>query len=71
MAAIVLAGGIGAVHIPANVVAELLLDRLPLVELAGITPGTASVILFDIRMPRIVLMALTGSYLAAAGAAYQ
>ena len=69
MASIVLAVGIGAVHIPANVVAELLLDRLPLVELAGITPGTASVILFDIRMPRIALMALTGSSLAAAGAA--
>ena len=71
MASIVLAVGIGAVHIPANVVAELLLDRLPLVEVAGITPGTASVILFDIRMPRIALMALTGSSLAAAGAAYQ
>ena len=71
MAAIVLAVSIGSVHIPASVVAELLLDRLPLIEVTGITPRTASVILFDIRMPRVALMALTGASLAAAGAAYQ
>ncbi len=53
------------------VLAQLLLDRLPLLEFADTRASTSSVILFDIRMPRVALMALTGAALATAGAAYQ
>ncbi|MDP7346337.1 MAG: hypothetical protein QF690_04750, partial [Anaerolineales bacterium] len=63
LGSIVLAVGIGSVTIPARVVAELLLDRLPLLEFAETGTRTSSVILFDIRMPRVALMALTGAAL--------
>ena len=68
---IVLAVGIGPVNIPARVVAELLLDRLQLLDYSEASARTSAVILFEIRMPRVALMALTGASLATAGAAYQ
>jgi iron complex transport system permease protein len=71
LSSIVLAVGIGSVTIPARVVAELLLDRLPLLEFAETGTRTSSVILFDIRMPRVALMAQPAKALVTAGAAKQ
>jgi len=68
---VLLAVGIGSVIIPPRVIAELLLDRLRLIELAETSTRTFNVILFEIRMPRVALMALTGAALSTAGAAYQ
>ena len=48
-----------------------LLDHLPLVSLnSGVTPREWTII-WDIRMPRVVLAALVGSMLSLSGASYQ
>jgi iron complex transport system permease protein len=49
----------------------VLLDRLPLVSIeSGVTPREW-IIIWEIRMPRVVLAALVGSTLALSGASYQ
>lgn len=62
---------VGAAGIDAAKVGAGLLDALPLVEVDhGLTLVERSV-LFEIRLPRVVLGALVGAILAMAGAAYQ
>jgi len=62
---------VGAVDLaPARVVAALL-DRLPLVAVdSGLSPVQQSV-LFELRLPRVLLAAVVGGSLAIAGASYQ
>jgi iron complex transport system permease protein len=55
---------------PAGVVAELA-GRLPLVEVHGGLPERDAAILWQLRLPRVVLGGLVGAMLALAGAAYQ
>jgi len=55
---------------PAGVLAELA-GRLPLVEVHGGLPDRDAAILWQLRLPRVVLGALVGAMLALAGAAYQ
>jgi len=55
---------------PAGVLAELA-GRLPLVEVHGGLPAQDAAILWQLRLPRVVLGALVGAMLALAGAAYQ
>jgi cobalamin transport system permease protein len=55
---------------PGGVLAELA-DRLPLVDLDGGLPEREAAILWQLRLPRVVLGALVGAMLALAGAAYQ
>ena len=55
---------------PAGVLAELA-GRLPLVEVHGGLPERDAAILWQLRLPRVVLGALVGAMLALAGAAYQ
>lgn len=69
--AALLAAAIGSVSIPPRTVAGLLLARLSPVWVTTDYPATFTTILFDIRLPRVALMALTGASLAAAGATYQ
>ena len=69
--AALLAVTIGAVSIPPAAVVRLTLGRLALFQRAPVYPETFSIILFDIRLPRVALMAITGAALAAAGATYQ
>jgi iron complex transport system permease protein len=66
-----LAVAIGAVSIPPAAVLRLLAARLLSLPLPGDIPATFATILFDIRLPRVALMALNGAALAAAGATYQ
>ena len=68
----VLAGvALGPARLEGGAVAVELLDRLPLVDLdSGLTRREAS-ILWEIRVPRVVLGGLVGATLASAGAAYQ
>ncbi len=69
LAALLLSAAIGAVAIPPLDVARLLLSRvLPLPATASDTFAT---ILFDIRLPRTILVAITGAALSGSGAAYQ
>jgi iron complex transport system permease protein len=71
LAALVLGAGIGAVAIPPLDVLGMLAARLPFVRLAPFWPETFETILFDIRLPRTLLVAITGAALAGSGAAYQ
>jgi iron complex transport system permease protein len=68
---VLLAAGIGAVSIPPMAVLKLTLARLLPWPAVTEYPATFSTILFDIRLPRVALMALTGAALASAGATYQ
>jgi iron complex transport system permease protein len=61
---------IGAVRLPAAGVIGEFLDPLPFVSFEGLSPGHAG-ILWQIRLPRVVLGGLVGAMLAACGAAYQ
>ena len=67
--ALLLGVSAGAVSIPTEAVLRLLLSRV--LPVAAEYPDTFTTILFAIRLPRVVLMALTGAALATAGAAYQ
>ena len=69
--ALVLGVTIGSVQIPPKIVIGLILNRLSIADVAIEPISKYSTILFDIRMPRVVLMALTGAALATAGATYQ
>jgi iron complex transport system permease protein len=69
--ALLLSVAVGAVFISPGQLAQLLLSRLPGVQLAGSVPEIFAVILFRIRLPHTALMALTGAALAGSGAAYQ
>lgn len=63
--------GIGSVYIPLPTALKIVLARVPFVALPVDWPGTFDIILLDIRLPRVVLIALTGFALASSGTAYQ
>lgn len=67
--ALLLSAAIGAVAIPPLDVARLLIARL-LPASTGVS-DTYATILFDIRLPRTILVAITGAALSGSGAAYQ
>ena len=71
LVAALLAVVIGSVAIPPGAVLALVLERLTGLRSAVAYPPAYATILFDIRLPRVTLMALTGAALAAAGASYQ
>ena len=68
--AVVTASLIGAVSLPISGVIGEFLDPLPFVSAEGLSEGHAA-ILWQIRLPRVVLGGLVGAMLAACGAAYQ
>ncbi len=61
--------GIGSVFIPPLTTIKILIARV-LAQPADL-PATFETILFDIRLPRVLLIAITGASLASAGTAYQ
>jgi iron complex transport system permease protein len=71
IAAIVLSAAIGAVSIPPLDVARMLLGKLPFAQITPTWPATYETILFDIRLPRTLLILLAGAALSGSGAAYQ
>ncbi len=71
LTAVVLSAAIGAVSIPPLDVARMLLGKLPFVQMAPTWPAAYETILFDIRLPRTVLILLAGAALSGSGAAYQ
>jgi iron complex transport system permease protein len=71
VASVTLAAMVGPVSLPPSGVWRSIVDRLPFVDIdTGLTPR-GDAILWEIRMPRVVLGVLVGSMLSAAGAAYQ
>jgi iron complex transport system permease protein len=62
---------VGSVSIPLGTVVKALLHRLPFLSIPADWPDSFETILFDLRFPRTILIALTGASLAGSGAAYQ
>lgn len=62
---------VGAVPLPPGGVLMELFDRLPGITVDSGLDAQQSAIVVDLRLPRVVLAALVGAALAAAGAAYQ
>jgi len=70
-AACLLAVGLGTVWIPPRTTLHLIGWKLGLMEAPGGVPPSTAVILFELRIPRVLLGVLVGSALAAAGALFQ
>jgi len=68
---LIVAGGVGSVPIPPGEALLIALSRVPGVTLASTWPQTHEAILWNIRLPRVVLGMFTGTALATAGAAFQ
>jgi iron complex transport system permease protein len=69
--AVLMGVAVGAVSIPVPAVAHLLLAHALRLPIPADYPATYTTILFDLRLPRVLLMALSGAALASAGATYQ
>lgn len=70
-AAVMIGVSVGPARLPPGAVAKELLDRLPFVTIHSGLTDLQQTILWQVRMPRVVLGALVGALLASCGAAYQ
>jgi iron complex transport system permease protein len=71
LGAMVLAVAIGPVGIPLGSVLRTVLAHLPLIGYHTDTPPIDQAIVWDVRLPRVVLAAMVGAMLSSGGAAYQ
>ncbi|HET9476323.1 MAG TPA: iron ABC transporter permease [Dehalococcoidia bacterium] len=62
---------LGAAGIPLDATGRVLLSHLPGVELDSDVPAAWRTIVWDVRMPRVLLAGLAGAILAMSGATYQ
>jgi len=69
--AIILSLTIGSVAIPPQVFGELLISNFPGISVSSEWPETFITIIYQIRLPHTILIALAGAALAGSGAAYQ
>lgn len=69
--ALLLSVAIGAVFIPPGIIARILGEKLALVAPVYNFPQSFKTILYEIRLPHTILIALTGAALGSSGAAYQ
>jgi iron complex transport system permease protein len=68
---IVLAASIGSVSIPLSETWRILLDKLPFIRLNPTWSEGVQTIVWDIRLPRVLLAGAVGMALSVAGAVYQ
>jgi len=61
---------VGADSLPVGTVVDALLRHVPLLHVHGVSPSDAAIV-WQIRLPRVVLAGLVGAMLALAGASYQ
>jgi len=69
--ALVLSVAFGAVFIPPRTLIRILVDGLPSVQITPDWPDAFGPIIYKIRLPHTLLLALTGAALGGSGAAYQ
>lgn len=69
--AFILSAALGAVFIPPGTLVQILSQKIGILHLEADWPGYFETILWDIRLPHLTLVALTGAALAGSGAAYQ
>ena len=68
---VVMTSAIGSTHISLDTLYHVLLVKLPFVEIEPTWSSSVETIIFDIRLPRVILAGLVGAALAVAGASYQ
>jgi iron complex transport system permease protein len=71
IAALLFSVAVGPVFIPPETFVRILTEQLPGVSLAADWPETFQTIVFQVRLPHTLLIAITGAALAGSGAAYQ
>lgn len=71
VASVVLASGIGAVHVPSREIVAMLFNRTGLVHLPRTWPRSDEIIIFQIRLPRVLAAAMVGAALSVAGVLFQ
>jgi len=71
LVAVTLAVAIGPANIPLEALLRILLSRLPAVDLADGLPPAWDDIVWQVRLPRVLLAGTVGATLALAGATYQ
>jgi iron complex transport system permease protein len=71
LAAIALGVAVGPAGIPLDATLRILLSRLPGVEMADSLPAVWRDIIWEVRLPRVLLAGLAGAVLAMSGATYQ
>ncbi len=62
---------VGSVRIPLSTTIDILLSKLPLIDITPHWTSALETIILEIRLPRIILAGLVGAALAIAGATYQ
>jgi len=65
------AASIGSVKVPFSTTFQILLDKLPFVDISQTWQDAIATIIWDIRLPRVILAGLVGAALSIAGATYQ
>jgi len=68
---IILSTSIGSVKIPFNFTISLLLSRLTFLDIEPVWTSTQESIIWNLRLPRIVLAIIVGSMLSVSGTAFQ
>lgn len=71
LAVVAISAAFGSVRIPLSTIIQILLSRLPLVDISQTWTSATGTIILDIRLPRVILAGLVGGALAIAGATYQ
>jgi len=69
--AIALSTSAGSVPIPLSTTFQVLVDKLPYIDITPVWENSTAIIVLDIRLPRVILAGLVGAALAIAGATYQ
>jgi iron complex transport system permease protein len=68
---VILAAGVGAVHVPSKAITSMLANRTGLVRLSRTWAPSDETIIFQIRLPRVLAAALVGAALSLAGVLFQ
>jgi len=68
---LVISTGVGAIFIPPLDILRILISKLPFTHISPDWNQTSETILIQIRLPRTVLVCLTGAALSSSGSAYQ
>ncbi|TMB95116.1 MAG: hypothetical protein E6J42_10845, partial [Chloroflexi bacterium] len=66
-----LALALGPANVPLDATVRILLSHLPGIGLSSDVPATSQNIIWEVRLPRVLLAGLVGATLSMAGATYQ
>ena len=68
---IVIATTIGSVKVPLETTFQILLSKIPFIDITPAWPDGTDTIILDVRLPRVIMAGLVGAALSTAGATYQ